>query len=137
MQHPKYHQANSLTQEVIAGAIEVHRHLGPGLLESIYEWALMHELALRGLSSVKQKPILIRYKTATCEETLRFDILVEDCLLVEVKAVELVMKIHKAKALSYIRLLDIPLCLVINFHEYRLVDGVSRVLLKGASGNDD
>jgi GxxExxY protein len=98
---------------------------------------LIHELSLRGIASVKQKPVLIRYKDAVREEPLRFDILVEDCLLVEVKAIEAVEKIHKAKTLSYIRLIDVPLGLVIIFHELRLVDGVNRVMLHGASGEDE
>lgn len=130
--HPKFEKAGSLTKEVIAAAIEVHRHLGPGLLESIYEWAMLHELSLRGISAVQQKPVLIRYKNAVREEPLRFDILVEDCLLVEVKAVELVIPIHKAKTMSYLKLLDIPLGLMINFHEILVTDGVNRMMLPGA-----
>lgn len=132
--HAKYEQAHLLTKEVIAAAIEVHRHLGPGLIESIYEWALIHELGLRGISAVSQKPVTIRYKDAVREENLRFDILVEDCLLVEVKAAEAVSGIHKAIAMSYMKLLDVPLGLVINFHEIRVVDGVHRMMLPGASG---
>ncbi len=132
--HPKYDQAHLLTKEVIAAAIEVHRNLGPGLLESIYEWAMIHELGLRGLKAVSQKPVLIRYKDAVREENLRFDILVEDCLLVEVKAVEAVLGVHKAIGMSYLKLLDVPLGLVINFHELRVVDGVNRLMLPGASG---
>lgn len=134
MIHPKYEQAHLLTKEVIAAAIEVHRHLGPGLIESIYEWALIHELGLRGINAVSQKPVLIRYKDAVREENLRFDILVEDCLLVEAKAAEAVLSIHKAIAMSYMKLLDVPLGLVINFHEIRVVDGVHRLMLPGASG---
>jgi len=132
--HPKYEQAHLLTKDVIAAGIEVHRHLGPGLIESIYEWAMLHELGLRGITAVSQKPVLIRYKDAMREENLRFDILVENCLLVEVKAVEAVLGIHKAIAMSYLKLLDVPLALVINFHEIRVVDGVNRMMLPGASG---
>lgn len=107
--------------------------MGPGLLESIYEWCLIRELELRGLSCSTQKVIVIRYKQFLREEPLRFDVLVEDCVLVEVKAIETVKPIHKATLLSYMRLLDVPLGLVINFHELKLVDGVSRLILPGAN----
>lgn len=130
--HPKFPKASSLTKEVIAAAIEVHRHFGPGLIESIYEWALIIELESRGFHCCSQKLIQIRYKNAVREEPLRFDILVEDCLLVEVKAVQGVDGIHKAKAMSYLKLLDVPLGLVINFHEILVTDGVHRVMLPGS-----
>lgn len=130
--HPKFQKASSLTKDVIAAAIEVHRHLGPGLIESIYEWALMIELELRGFQCISQKLVQIRYKNAVREEPLRFDILVEDCLLVEVKAVMGVDGFHKAKAMSYLKLLDVPLGLVINFHEVLVTDGVNRVMLPGS-----
>jgi GxxExxY protein len=86
--HPLLPKASALTETVIAGAIEVHRHKGPGLIESIYEWCLLKELGLRSLGCVTQKLVVIEYKGFTREEPLRFDILVEDCLLVEAKAVE-------------------------------------------------
>jgi GxxExxY protein len=103
------------------------------LLESIYEWCLIRELELRGFSTCSQKIVVIRYKGFTKEEPLRFDILVEDCVLVEVKACETVVPIHKATLLSYMKLLDVPLGLVINFHVLMLVDGVSRLILPGAN----
>ena len=130
--HPKFQKASSLTKDVIAAAIEVHRHLGPGLIESIYEWALIIELELRGFQCSSQKLVQIRYKNAVREEPLRFDILVEDCLLVEVKAVLGVDGFHKAKAMSYLKLLDVPLGLVIIFHEVLVTDGVNRVMLPGS-----
>ena len=127
--HPQYERASGLTGEIIASAIEVHRDKGPGLIESIYEWCLMLELGLRGLDAVCQKAVVVEYKGFTREEPLRFDILVENCVLIEAKAVERVLPIHKAKLLSYMKLLDIPLGLVINFHEMKLTDGVSRLIL--------
>jgi GxxExxY protein len=130
--HPKYEQAQALSREVIGAGIEVHRILGPGLLESIYEKCLIRELELRGLRAVSQQEVLIDFKGYIFTEELRFDVCVEDCLLVEVKAVQDVLPIHKAKLLSYMRLLDIPIGLVMNFHEVRLVDGVSRLILRGA-----
>jgi GxxExxY protein len=86
--HPLFEKASSLTETIIAAAIEVHRDKGPGLLESIYEWCLIKELELRGLNCISQKTVVIRYKQFTREETLRFDVLVEGCVLVEGKAVE-------------------------------------------------
>jgi GxxExxY protein len=130
---PRFEKASQLTESIIAAAIEVHKTLGPGLLESIYEWCLIRELELRGFSTCSQKIVVIRYKGFTKEEPLRFDILVEDCVLVEVKACETVVPIHKATLLSYMKLLDVPLGLVINFHVLMLVDGVSRLILPGAN----
>ncbi|MEX0643055.1 MAG: GxxExxY protein [Pirellulales bacterium] len=120
--------------EIIAASIEVHRTMGPGLVESIYEWCLMKELELRGMQAINQKIMTICYKGFQRDEPLRFDVFVEQCVLVEVKAVEKVLPIHKAKLFSYMKLLDVPLGLVINFHVEKLTDGVSRMMLPGAEG---
>lgn len=130
--HPLFPHAAQLTESVIGAAIEVHRDKGPGLIESVYEWCLLRELELRGLTASNQKSVAITYKGFTREEPLRFDVLIENCLLVEVKAVERVLPIHKAQLLSYMKLMDVPLGLLINFHEPRLVDGISRLILPGA-----
>lgn len=130
--HPRAKQAAALTRDVIGAAIEVHREKGPGLLKSIYEWCLEIELGLRGFEVTRQKNVVIQYKGHEREEELRFDVLVNKCLLVEVKAVEEIHPIHKAQLLSYMRLLDLPVGLLINFHVERLVDGVSRLVLPGA-----
>jgi len=131
--HPLFEKASSLTETIIAAAIEVHRDKGPGLLESIYEWCLIKELGLRGLNCISQKVVVIQYKGFTREEPLRFDVLVEGCVLVEVKAVEKTLPIHKAQLLSYMKLLDVPVGLIMNFHEMRLTDGISRLILPGAN----
>src|SRR5437667_2755990 len=131
--HPLFQKASGLTETIIAAAIEVHRDKGPGLIESIYEWCLLKELGLRGLSCASQKSVLIEYEGFTREEPLRFDLLVEDCVLVEAKAVETILPIHKAQLLSYMKLLDIPIGLLINFHEMKLADGVHRLILPGAN----
>ena len=81
--HPKFDHASSLTGTVIAGAIEVHNEMGPGLNEPIYEWCLMQELSLRNLEITNQQKVLIRYKEFVREEPLRFDVLVEQCLLID------------------------------------------------------
>lgn len=131
--HPLFAQAAGITHDVIGAAIEVHKDKGPGLLESIYEWCLTMELQLRDHMVQNQESVIIRYKQFQREEPLRFDLLIDRCLFVEVKAVETVHPIHKAQLLSYMKLLDIPLGLIINFHELKLTDGVSRLILPGAN----
>ena len=131
--HPLFEKASGLTESIIAAAIEVHRDKGPGLIESIYEWCLTKEFQLRGLRCLSQKIVVITYKGFSREEPLRFDMLVEDCVLVEAKAMEKILPIHKAQLLSYMKLLDIPIGLLINFHEMKLADGVHRLILPGAN----
>jgi len=131
--HPLFERASGLTETVIAAAIEVHRDKGPGLIESIYEWCLTKELELRRITCVNQKLVLVEYKGFTREEPLRFDLLVEGCVLVDVKAVKEIGPIHKAQLLSYMKLLNVPLGLLINFHEMILIDGVHRLMLPGAN----
>src|SRR5262245_14916037 len=131
--HPRYRKAAGLTETIIAASIEVHRDKGPGLIESIYEWCMLKELGLRGLTCISQKVVVIEYKGFTREEPLRFDVLVEGCVLVEAKAVEKILPIHKAQLLSYMKLLDVPIGLLMNFHEMKLTDGISRLILPGAN----
>jgi GxxExxY protein len=131
--HPLYQQADALSGDVIGAAIAVHRDKGPGLLESIYERCLMHELFLRGYDAVNQKLVRITYKDLCFDEPLRFDVLVANCLLVEVKSVERLLPIHKAQLLSYMKLLNIPIGLLINFHEVVLKNGIGRLILPGAN----
>jgi GxxExxY protein len=131
--HPLFEKASKLTKTIIGAAIEVHRDKGPGLIESIYEWCLLKELELRGLSTVNQKVVVVEYKGFTREEPLRFDVLVEGGVLVEAKAGERILPVHKAQLLSYMNLLDVPLGLLINFHEPKLADGVARLILPGAN----
>jgi GxxExxY protein len=131
--HPLFYKADKLSKDLIGAAIEVHRLKGPGLIESIYEKCLMRELQLQDIPAINQKLIEIEYKGYTFEEPLRFDLLVDDCLLIELKAVEKILPIHKAQLLSYMKLLDIPIGLLINFHEMRLVDGITRMMLPGAN----
>jgi GxxExxY protein len=131
--HPLFQKASGLTETIIAAAIEVHRDKGPGLIESIYEWCLLKELGLRGLACVSQKAVMVEYKGFTREELLRFELLVDDCVLLEAKAVEKILPIHKAQLLSYMKLLDVPLGLLINFHEMKVTDGISRLILPGAN----
>ena len=130
--HPLFKKASSITETIIGAAIEVHREKGPGLIESIYEWCLIKELGIRGLSCSSQKFIEIEYKGFIREEPLRFDILVEGCVLIETKAQEKLPPIAKAQLLSYMRILDVPLGFLINFHEEKLINGLSRLILPGS-----
>ena len=102
-------------------------------MESIYERCLIHELALAGIISVSQKAIAITYKDLVFEESLRFDLLVEDCLLIEVKSVDRTLPVHKAQLFSYMKLLNVPVGLLLNFHEVLLKNGISRMILPGAN----
>ena len=131
--HLLYEKADKISREVIGAAIEVHREMGPGLIESIYDKCLARELSLRRISFTGQEVVRINYKGVFFDEALRYDLLVESCLLVELKAVENILPIHKAQLLSYMKLLNIPVGLVINFHEMKLVDGVHRLYLPGAN----
>ena len=131
--HPLFTKASGLTETIIAACIEVHREKGPGLIESIYEWCLAKELELRGMACVSQKNVVVAYKGFTREEPLRFDLLVEDCVLLEAKAVEKLIPFHKAQLLSYMKLLNIPIGLLVNFHEMKVTDGISRLILPAAN----
>lgn len=107
--------------------------MGPGLIESIYERCLLRELELKGINVISQQAVRIKYKGVEFEQPLRFDLLVEGCLLLELKVIEQILPVHKAQLLSYMKLLDVPVELLINFHSLRLVDGVHRMFLKGAN----
>ena len=122
-----------MSQVAIGSAIEVHRLKGPGLIESIYERCLMRELELLQVAAVNQRVVRIEYKGLLFDEPLRFDVLIEACLLLELKCVQEILPIHKAQLLSYMRLLDVPLGLIINFHEMKLVDGLVRMIIPGAN----
>jgi len=131
--HVLYAKADALSREVIGAAIEVHRIMGPGLIESVYGRCLQRELELRGIRRTKQMAVSIEYKGLVFEDPLRCDLLVDDCLLLELKAVENLHPVNKAQLLSYMRLLDVPVGLLINFHEALLKQGVHRLMLPSAN----
>ena len=118
---------NELSAKIIGCAIEVHRELGPGLLESIYEECLVHVLREQGLHVVTQQKVPIVFRGKALGTPLRLDLLVDDRIIVEVKAVEAIHDIFLTTLLSYLRLSDKRLGLLINFHESKVVDGVRRV----------
>ena len=117
-----------LTSTIIAGAIEVHRHIGPGLLESAYLKCLVLELAERGLALEVERPLPLQYKNARIEPAYRVDLIVGRRVLVEVKAVERLAPIHVAQMIAYLRLSGCPVGLLINFNTSRLVDGIRRIV---------
>lgn len=131
--HENFKRADELSHEAIGAAIEVHRELGPGLMESIYEKCFCHELTLRGIAWSSQQSVEINYKDLTFKDALRFDVLIENCLLIELKAIEKVLSIHKAQLMSYMKLLDVPVGLVLNFNHYKIIDDTHRMILKNAA----
>ena len=122
-------ELNDISGAIVDSAIEVHRELGgPGLLESVYEEALTAELSERGFQVERQKTVPVDYKGRRLSSHLRLDILVERAVIVECKAVSINNPIFEAQALTYLRLLDLKLALVINFGKRRVVDGIRRVV---------
>ena len=121
--------ANELTEIVIGCAIEVHRTLGPGLLESAYEICLCRELSLRGIPFERQVAIAVEYKGVKLDCGYRADLIVGGKILVEIKAVDQLAPIHEAQVLSYLKLSDLKVGLLINFNERVLTHGVRRKLL--------
>ena len=119
---------NEIAKIVVDAAIKVHRALGPGLLESVYEIVLAHELAKRGLKVERQVPIPIEYNGLKFQEGFRADIVVEEKIIVELKSVENIQPVHKKQLLTYLRLADMRLGLLINFGSPLLKDGISRVV---------
>ncbi len=120
---------NSLTSSIIGAAIEVHRTLGPGLLESTYEACLARELTLRRLRFEQQKPLPVVYKEQKLECGYRIDLLVEEQIVVELKAIEAIAPVHEAVILTYLRLSGCRLGLLINFHSAILKDGIRRFII--------
>ncbi|HEU4952110.1 MAG TPA: GxxExxY protein [Holophagaceae bacterium] len=115
-----------LTERVIAAAIAVHRTLGPGLLESAYEACLCAELAEAGLAFDRQRPLRIRYKSAEVDCGYRMDLVVEDRLVLELKSVELLLPIHEAQLITYLKLSGLRTGLLLNFNTQLMKDGIKR-----------
>jgi len=120
---------NDLTGNVIGAAIEVHKALGPGLLESIYEECLCHELQLRKLSFERQREVPVRYKGVKLDCGYRLDILIEDVLILEIKSCERLQPIHEAQLLTYLKLARIKWGLLINFNVPVLKAGIKRLAM--------
>jgi GxxExxY protein len=135
--HALYQKADRLSRDVIGAAIEGHRHKGPGLIESIFERCMLREVELRSIPCITQKVVRVEYKGLVFDEPLRFDVLVDDSLLLELKAVELLHPFSKARLFSYMKLLDMSLGLLINVHEPVLKSGISRMILPGANQEEE
>ena len=121
---PNETQRDPLTEKIIGAVIEVHKHLGPGLLESAYEECLCWELQQTGLALWRQVPLPVVYKAVHLELGYRIDVIVEDRVVVELKTVERLMAIHEAQLLTYLRLSGISTGLLLNFHSAYLKDGI-------------
>ena len=107
---------DNLIYQSVGAAMEVYNHLGPGLLESVYEKAMMYELQLRGLRVTSQMLVEIKYKNTTLGSDLRLDILVEDKVIIELKSVETLMRVHFKQIRTYMKLLDVPAGVLMNFN---------------------
>jgi GxxExxY protein len=119
---------DGITRRVIGAAIEVHKHLGPGLLESAYESCLAFELTERGLVIARQKPLPLKYKKVELDCGYKLDLVVEDAIIVEIKAVDQLLPIHDAQLLSYLRISGKSVGLLINFHVRVLKHGLKRIV---------
>ena len=119
---------NEISEKIIGAAIEVHKFFGPGLVEQIYEESLCHEFNLRGIKFERQKFVPIYYKGIKLGLPLRLDLIIEAKVIVDLKAKEEVIDLDRAKLLSYLRLSNLRLGLIINFHALVLKDGISRVV---------
>lgn len=120
---------NRVTEKIIGAAIEVHRHLGPGLLESTYEACLVYELQAVGLSVERQKSLPVVYKKIKLDQGYRLDLLVENQVIVELKVVEKLTPVHEAQLLSYLKLSGCKVGLLINFNVKLLKYGIKRLIL--------
>lgn len=117
-----------LSGAIIGAAIEVHRELGPGLLESVYEHCLARELRDAGIPFLQQHPVPVRYKGERLDQGFRLDLWVDQRIIVEIKAIEVVQEVHRAQLLSYLKLTGCKLGLLINFNEAVLKEGLQRVV---------
>jgi len=126
-------RVNQITEKVIGCAIEVHRGLGPGLLESAYEECLCYELAQTGLQFRLQVALPVNYKTVKLDCGYRMDLVVEDLVVIEIKAIESLLPVHSAQMITYLKLSGKPVGLLLNFHEETLLRGLKRIA--GPSGS--
>jgi GxxExxY protein len=122
------HPTNAISEKVIGAAIEVHRHLGPGLLESSYQACLCHELGLREIAYHSQVILPLEYKGIQIEKGYVIDLLIEKSLIVEIKSVDKLLPIHSAQIMTYMRLQRVSSGLLMNFNVGALPDGIRRIL---------
>jgi len=125
---PESQKINRITEKIIGCAIEVHRNLGPGLLESAYEKCLCYELTQVGFEYKQQLPLPVIYKGINLECGYRMDVVVEDLVIVEIKAIERILPVHEAQLLSYLKLYNKKVGLLMNFHVPMLKSGLKRIV---------
>ena len=118
-----------LTEKIIGAAIEVHRNLGPGLLESVYEQCLCYELGQLGLSIVRQQAMPVKYKNLTFDVGFRIDVVVEGQVILELKVVNEILPIHEAQLLTYMKLSNVRRGMILNFNVHLMKDGIRRLVL--------
>ena len=119
---------NAIAKEIVDAAFQIHSKLGPGLLESVYDAILAYELSRRGLRTARQQPIPVIYNNVHIDTAFRADLIVEGKVIVEVKSVEMIAPVHKKQLLTYLRLADKRLGLLINFNAALIKDGISRIV---------
>ncbi len=119
---------NAIAKEIVDAAFRIHTTLGPGLLESVYDAVLTYELTRRGPRTVRQQPIPVIYENVRIDTGFRADLIVEDKVIVEIKSVEVLSPVHRKQLLTYLRLADKRLGLLINFHVALIKDGITRIV---------
>ena len=126
-------EINKITEVIIGCAIEVHKQLGPGLLESTYEACLYYELVKAGINVQRQVPMPLIYKEVHLEHGYRIDLLVENCIVLEIKMVEAIADVHMAQTLTYLKLSGAKVGLIINFNVLKLTNGIKRLAARNQS----
>ena len=122
-------KVNALSNKIIGLAIEVHRNLGPGLLEATYQQCLAYELSTNGINFVLEHPIPLKYKDINIDCSFRADVIVADCIILELKAIDKILPIHEAQLMTYLKITGIKLGLIINFNVKTLKEGIKRIIL--------
>ncbi len=122
-------RTDEVARQVVDAAFAVHKSLGPGLLESVYEACLVHELIKRGLNVKSQVSLPVIYDSLKIDAGLRLDVIVEECVIIELKAVEAILPVHRAQLLTYLKMSEMRLGLLINFNVSLIKDGIIRIAL--------
>jgi GxxExxY protein len=128
-------EINKITEAIVDSAYKVHSTLGPGLLENVYETCMVHELSKRGLKFERQKPVPVVYDNTRLDVGFRLDLLVENQVVVELKSVEKLLPLHEAQVLTYLKLSQCAVGLLLNFNVSLMKDGIRRMVLSKIPGN--
>ena len=126
--NPIPEHTEEIAKAILDSAFEIHTTLGPGLLESVYEACMVHELKMRGINVISQFAFPVIYKGMKVDSGFRLDLLVDDCVIVEIKSADIISDVFKAQLLTYLRLANIRLGLLINFNVVHLRDGIKRII---------